>query len=62
MDQDGIVAIALLTRRDVDRLGPTFTRLWPVDDAPHFLELLQAIDRADDELRQRAADLETAER
>ena len=56
MDQDGIVAIALLTRRDIDLLGPTFTRLWPVEEAPHFLELLQAIDRADDELRARRAE------
>jgi hypothetical protein len=62
MDQDGIIAIGLLTQRDIDLLGPTFTRLWPVDEAPHFLALLQAIDRADEELRQRGADAEPVDR
>ena len=42
-----IVAVGLLTRRDLDVLGPTFDRVWPVEDAPHFKELLQAIDEAD---------------
>ena len=53
MDQDGIVAIGLLTRRDLTLLGPTFDRLWPVEDAPDFAEMLRAIDTADEELRQR---------
>jgi len=53
MDQDGIVAIGLLTRRDLTLLGPTFDRLWPIEDAPGFAELLRAIDTADEELRQR---------
>jgi len=52
MDQDGIVAIGLLTRRDLTLLGPTFDRLWPVEDAPDFAEMLRAIDTADEELRQ----------
>ena len=47
MDQDGIVAIGLLTRRDLKLLGPTFDRLWPVEDAPAFHDLLSAIDEAD---------------
>jgi hypothetical protein len=42
-----IVAVGLLTRRDLDLLGPTFDRVWPVEDAPHCKELLQAIDEAD---------------
>lgn len=50
MDQDGIVAIALLTQDDLALLGPSFTRLWPVEEAPAFAELLRAIDRVDDEL------------
>ena len=50
MVRDPVVAIALLTRREVDLLGPTFTRLWPVDDTPSFAELLDAIDQADREL------------
>lgn len=58
MDQeDGIVAIALLTQDDVTLLGPTFTRLWPVEQAPAFAELLRAIDRADDRLCQPAVEM-----
>ena len=49
MDQfaDRIVAVGLLTRRDLDLLGPTFDRVWPVEEAPEFNELLEAIDEAD---------------
>jgi hypothetical protein len=42
-----IIALGLLTADDVDLLGPTFDRLWPVEDTPCFSELLQAIDEAD---------------
>ena len=42
-----IVAVGLLTRRDLDVLGPTFDRIWPVEEVPHFTELLRAIDDAD---------------
>jgi hypothetical protein len=42
-----IVAVGLLTQRELDLLGPTFDRLWPVQDAPCFNELLKAIDEAD---------------
>lgn len=52
MDQERIIAVALLTRRDLDVLGPTFSRAWPVEEAPNFHELLQAIDEADQQLRQ----------
>ena len=44
MDDDEIVAIALLSQRDVDRLGPALRRVFPVDDTPCFEELLRAID------------------
>ena len=47
MDQDRVLAIGLLTRRDLDLLGPTFDRLWPVDEAPAFTELIRAIDEVD---------------
>jgi hypothetical protein len=47
-----IVAVGLLTREDVQLLGPTFERLWPVEDTPCFSELLRAIDEADREIRQ----------
>lgn len=45
-----IAAVGLLTTRDVDLLGPTFRRLWPVEETPSFSELLQAIDEADCEV------------
>ena len=50
MDDDRVIAVGLLTKRDLDLLGPTFTRVWPVDPAPCFDDLLQAIDRADQRL------------
>ena len=52
MPDERIVAVGLLTQRDVDLLGPTFQRLWPVERAPCFPELIQAIDEADRELSQ----------
>lgn len=42
-----IVAVGLLTKNDVRLLGPTFDRLWPVEEAPDFSGLLRAIDEAD---------------
>ena len=51
MNQQGIIAVGLLTQHDLTVLGPTFTRLWPVDQAPAFNALLRAIDDADTELR-----------
>ena len=50
-----IVAIGLLTQRDLNALGPTFDRIWPVEDAPHFNELLRAIDEADRKLKPHGA-------
>lgn len=54
MDQERIVAVGLLTRRDLTLLGPTFSRAWPVEEAPEFHELLTAIDEADNQLRHKA--------
>jgi hypothetical protein len=45
-----IIAVGLLTRRDLKLLGPAFDRIWPVEEAPHFNELLRAIDDADRKL------------
>lgn len=45
--QRQIVAVAFLTEEEVDLLGDTFTRLWPVDEAPQFEGLLAAIDEAE---------------
>ena len=47
-----IVAIGLLTKRDLRLLGPAFDRAWPVEDASQFESLLQAIDDADRALKQ----------
>jgi hypothetical protein len=49
-----IVAIGLLTRSDLSLLGPTFDRVWPVENAPHFDDLLRAIDEADRGFKGRA--------
>lgn len=48
--QERIVAVGLLTKHDLRLLGPTFDRIWPVEEAPSFGELLRAIDDADDKL------------
>ena len=45
-----VVALGLLTKRDLELLGPTFTRAFPIDETPCFNGLLQAIDEADREL------------
>ena len=47
---DRIVAIGLLTKRDLRLLGPTFDRAWPVEEAPAFDDLVRAIDDADRKL------------
>ncbi len=54
MPNDRIVAVGLLTESDLTRLGPTFTRVWPVEDAPIFGELLREIDKAEVDLSRRA--------
>jgi hypothetical protein len=51
-----IVAVGLLTQRDLKVLGPTFDRVWPVEEAPSsFADLLQAIDKADRQLQEAPA-------
>ena len=46
-----IVAFGLLTERDLQALGPSFSRVWPVDEKPCFTQLLHAIDEADSALQ-----------
>ena len=46
-----IVAVGLLTEREVNLLGAQFDRLWPVEQAPEFDELVRAIDEADEALQ-----------
>ena len=55
MPLERIVAVGLLTRRDLNILGPTFDRTWPVEEAPSFSELLRAIDEAEGRLRREPA-------
>jgi hypothetical protein len=50
MNRDRIVAVGLLTQRDMSLLGPSFTRVWPVEETPCFDGLLRAIDEADRQL------------
>ena len=51
MDQERIIAVGLLTQRELTVLGPTFDRVWPVEQVPSFSELLRAIDEADRKLK-----------
>ncbi len=46
-----VVAIGLLTQRDLDLLGPAFARPWPIDETPCFNGLLVAIAEADRAIR-----------
>ena len=50
MPFERVVAIGLLTKNDVQLLGPSFDRVWPIDDRPCFPDLLKAIDEADRKL------------
>ncbi len=54
MSGDKIIAIGLLTQKDLSRLGETFDRVWPVTEVPAFEDLLRAIDDADRATRGRA--------
>jgi hypothetical protein len=46
-----IVAVALLTARELSRLHLPLDRAWPVDQTPCFHGLLEAIDEADRKFR-----------
>jgi hypothetical protein len=45
--EERIIAVGLLTHRELMLLGPDFDRAWPVDKTPCFGELLRAVDEAD---------------
>lgn len=49
--KERVVAVGLLTRSDLVLLGSSLNQLWPVDQAPCFTGLLDAIDQADRQLR-----------
>jgi len=48
--REPVVAVALLTREELDLIGPTLERVWPVEQVPGFEDLLRAIDEADERL------------
>jgi hypothetical protein len=52
LTEERIVAVGLLTQREVELLGHGFSRLWPIDETPCFTELIKAIDDADRQLEQ----------
>ncbi|WP_333574062.1 hypothetical protein [Sphingomonas sp.] len=45
--KEPVVAVALLTELELERLGKTFTRFCPVTETASFDDLLIAIDVAD---------------
>jgi hypothetical protein len=47
-----IVAVALLTRPELQGLGAAFDRAWPVVETPGLNGLLEAVDEADRRFRQ----------
>ncbi|MDB5687375.1 MAG: hypothetical protein JWR77_1964 [Rhizorhabdus sp.] len=47
MDRERIVAVGLLSQRDLDRLGTSFERAFPVEGGGDFEDLLAAIDAAE---------------
>jgi hypothetical protein len=49
--REKIVAIGLLTQKELGLLGPAFDRAFPLDDARDFDGLIKAIDEADEKLR-----------
>lgn len=53
MADERIVAIGLLTLGDLERLGETFDRLWPVDRTTDYSELLRAIDEAEERIHEK---------
>lgn len=46
VNREEIVAIALLTRRDMATLGSALRQVYPIDDRPCFDDLLKALDEA----------------
>jgi len=50
---EDIVAVALVTRRELERFGPGFVRAFPIQDGNMFDDVLLAIDRADEACRKR---------
>jgi hypothetical protein len=51
-EPEKIVAVGLLTLRDLETLGAGFRRAIPLDDISEFEQLLAAIDEAEQRVRQ----------
>ena len=51
MAQEKIIAVGLLTQRDLAVLGAGFRRAFPIEQCGDFDSLLRAIDEADGSLR-----------
>ena len=49
MPDDRISAVALRTQGNLDMLGKSLRKVFPVEQVPCFPELLRAIDKADRE-------------
>lgn len=49
MAQDRVIAVGLLTQRDLDVLGQGFTRLYPIERDDQFAELIRRLDRVSTE-------------
>jgi hypothetical protein len=47
MTEDKIIAVGLLTQRDLDRLGSGFQRLYPVPHDDAFTGLLRQLERVE---------------
>ncbi len=62
MSREPIIAIALLTQVELQALRSLFDRAWPINDAPCFQGLLQAIDEATGSCGAREMPLRSARR
>jgi hypothetical protein len=58
LKSERIIAVGLLTQKDVRALGVNFTRLYPIDETPCFGQLLRAIDEADRQMWRERDELE----
>ena len=55
MSSAEIVAIALLTREDLQTFGGSLQRAYPIEEVPHFDELIRQIDALYPRAAERAA-------
>ena len=60
-EREGIVAVGLLTERDLAVLGQGFRRAYRVQEGHDFDELLAAIDRAERQYHDRCAERAVAQ-